>query len=339
MTEQLTYLPAQDAGWRAFADAHATSPLQQPSWFDVLLDAYRRPARVAALLGEDNAIAAILPMLQSKLPWRRTWTALPYTDVFEPLALSAAARQQLLGKLASAPAAEPIILRAGADSPGWTSRELGSVQVIDVSGGAEAVLRQASSATRRNVKRARRPASGLVARPISSAEEFVGSNLWLMSQTRRRLGTPTQPKRYWARLWDLHAAGHALTIGVYLEQRLVASGVFVAAREHAVYKYGASDASTWELRPNFLMFATAFDELAARGIKTMDFGVTDAANASLRDFKARWGGEERAAHYSATDERLLPATLEPGRLLTRSLQRAPAFVGRGIGTLAYPFVG
>jgi len=70
-----------------------------------------------------------------------------------------------------------------------------------------------------------------------------------------------------------------------------------------------------------MMFATAFDQLAARGVQSMDFGITDLRNASLRDFKGRWGGEEQAAHFSATDVRMLPDTLEPGPLLTRTIQR------------------
>jgi hypothetical protein len=70
----------------------------------------------------------------------------------------------------------------------------------------------------------------------------------------------------------------------------------------------------------------------------MDFGITDQSNVSLRKFKARWGGEERPACFSATDARLLPHSLEPGRILTQAIQRMPVFAGRAIGSLAYPFI-
>jgi hypothetical protein len=85
------------------------------------------------------------------------------------------------------------------------------------------------------------------------------------------------------------------------------------------------------------MLANAFDHIAARGVKSLDLGTTDVHNTSLRSFKANWGGEERPAYFSATDSRLLPDTLEPGSLLTRTIQNTPVFVGRAIGSLAYPF--
>jgi hypothetical protein len=138
-------------------------------------------------------------------------------------------------------------------------------------------------------------------------------------------------------VWELHERDEAMTIGVYLNDGLVANGVFIVGRVHAVYKYGASTLATRHLRTNYLMFASAFDHIAARGLRSMDFGVTDLQNTSLRRFKAHWGGEEQAAYFSATDARLLPNTLEPGPLLTAAIQHTPVFVGRAIGSLAYPF--
>ena len=129
-----------------------------------------------------------------------------------------------------------------------------------------------------------------------------------------------------------------MTIGVYRGTALVASGVFLLGGSHAMYKYGASEPSAWRLRPNHLMFSVAFDRLAERGARTMDFGLTDLANASLREFKATWGGEETAASFSATDPRLLPRTTEPSRLLASTIRHTPALTGRAIGALAYRYM-
>jgi hypothetical protein len=72
-------------------------------------------------------------------------------------------------------------------------------------------------------------------------------------------------------------------------------------------------------------------------MRSMDFGITDLGNQTLRRYKTQWGGEEQQAYFSATDVGLLPQTVEPGRLLSTTLQRAPTFVGRTVGSLAYPF--
>jgi hypothetical protein len=278
-----------------------------------------------------------MPMIRSKLPWRPRWTSLPFTDTLEPVSMTRAHRDHLLVAAARDSDTHPILIRTHASLPGWFSRQVGTVQVLDVSNGAEGVLRSVGAGTRREVKRAQRPDVGLTARPITSRDEFLGPSLTLIAGSRRRLGAPTQPRRYWSQVWQLHKRGEALTIGVYLGGKLVAIGVFIVGTNHAVYKYGASDSATRRLRTNYMMLATAFDHIAACGVQSMDFGLTDLHNGPLRRFKARWGGEERPAHFSATDAQLLPKTIEPGRLLTQTIRHMPVVAGRVIGSFAYPF--
>ena len=166
----------------------------------------------------------------------------------------------------------------------------------------------------------------------------MGASLDLLARSRRRLGAPTQPRRYWSRVWKLHEQDRALTIGAYLDEQLVANAIFVIGASHATFKYSASDSQTRNLRSNYLAFATALEHLETRGMRSLDFGITDLHNTSLRRYKVHWGGEEQPAYFSATDASMLPDTLEPGRLLTTTIQRTPVLVGRTVGSLAYPFV-
>jgi hypothetical protein len=332
----LTLLSPEDLGWRAFAAGHATSPTQRPSWLETITRAYGLKAQIVALTDPDGSILAALPMIRSKLPWRHRWTSLPFTDTIEPLAVDAAHRDELLVAVAEDGDLQSILVRTHAPPSGWFSRQVGTVQVVDLSNGAEGVLRGAKRKTRQNIKLAQK--AGLTARPITSRSEFLGASLTLMAQSRQRLGAPTQPRRYWSRVWQLHEREEALTIGVYLCDKLVANGVFIIGSNHAVFKYSASDSATRHLRTNYLAVATALEHIAARGVQSMDFGITDLRNTSLREYKARWGGEEQPAHFSATGAGMLPGTLEPGRLLTKTIQHTPVFVGRAIGSLAYPFV-
>ena len=162
------------------------------------------------------------------------------------------------------------------------------MQTVDITDGSEGVLRDAGSNAKRGVKRSRKEMS-LRAAAVDSRQDFLGPVLQLTARSRRRIGVPTQPRRYWSRIWNLHEQGLAMTIGVYCDDALVASGVFLLGRSHAIYKYGASEPSAWQLRPNHLMFSTAFDRLAERGARTMDFGLTDLANDSLREVQGFMG--------------------------------------------------
>ncbi len=332
----ISVLSPDSDGWRTFATEHATSPLQHPAWLDTLTGAYRLHAQIVALTDSQGSILAGLPMIHSKLPWRKGWTSLPFTDTFEPITDNDTHRDELLSEAAKHAGAEPILLRTHTDLPGWSSRQVGTVQVLDLTEGAEGVLRGAKSKTRQNIKLACK--AGLTAKPIVSRSEFMGANLDLLACSRARLGAPTQPRRYWSRVWELHEREQALTIGVYLNEKLLANAIFVIGDRHATFKYSASDAQGKNLRSNYLAFATALQELEARGMQSMDFGITDMHNTSLRKYKVHWGGEEQPAYFSATDASMLPDTIEPGRLLTTVIQRTPVFVGRTVGSLAYPFV-
>jgi CelD/BcsL family acetyltransferase involved in cellulose biosynthesis len=333
---RFTVLSPEDQQWRMFAAGHAGSPMQHPTWLDALVRAYRLEARIMALT--DGSILAALPVVRSRLPRRPRWTSLPFTDTLEPVSVNSGYRDELVAAVAEQRDIQPVLIRTGAGLPGWSCRQVGTTQVIDLSNGADHVLRSASLHHRRSVDRARRRDTGLSARLITCRREFLVANLALYTQSRRRLGAPTQPRRYWSQLWRMHERDQAVTIGVYLDDALVASGVFMVGSGRAVLKHAASDLATRRLRTNHMMFITAFEQLAARGERFIDFGITDLHNSGLRNFKARWGGEERPAYFSATDARLLPDTLEPGRLVSQTIKHTPAVVGRTVGTLGYRFV-
>jgi len=165
----------------------------------------------------------------------------------------------------------------------------------------------------------------------------MGANLALIARSRSRVGVPTQPRRFWSRLWDMHERDEAITVAVYLKDVLTASAIFLLGNDHAVFKYSASDLATRKLRTNQLAAATGVELLAGAGIRSLDFGISDLSNQTLRRYKRQWGGEEQPAYFSATDARLLPQTTEPGRLLSSTIQRAPSFVGRTVGSVAYSF--
>lgn len=331
-------LEPEDSRWQQHALAHADSPLQHPAWLDTLRSAYGLRARIAALIGEDGEVGATLPLIASKLPRRRRWTALPFTDALAPVAAEETQRERLMGALAEHSHLGPTLVRCRVEAPGWTARQVGAVHVLDISAGLDAVLANAARTVRQNVRAAERPENGLSVGPIVSREQFMGANLGLIARSRSRVGVPTQPRRYWSRLWEMHERSEAYTLAVRVEDRPVATAVFLLGTQRAVFKYSASEAAVRNLRTNYLLLVTAIAHLRELGISWLDFGITDLRNTSLARFKRQWGCEEHPAFFSATDARLLPKSIEPGRLLSATIQRAPSSLGRTIGSLAYAYV-
>jgi hypothetical protein len=231
----------------------------------------------------------------------------------------------------------PILVRTRTELPGWASREVGTTHLLDREGGRDGVLARANRTARQHVRVAERPENGLRAVVVSSRSEFMGPHLTLVAQSRSRVGVPTQPRRYWSGLWHMHEREEALTVMVYSGESPAASALFLLGRDHAVFKYSASQRSSRHLRTNHLALVTAIEHLSAKGMGSLDFGLTDLRNHTLAQYKRQWGGEEQPAYFSATHANLLPDTVEPGRLLSATLQRTPPFVGRTVGSIAYPF--
>ena len=120
----------------------------------------------------------------------------------------------------------------------------------------------------------------------------------------------------------------------------IAAAVYLTHGKLVTYKYGASAASALKKRPNNLLMLNVIRDHAERGFEVFDFGRTDLDNEGLRRFKRSLGAEEIPLAYTYLTE---PAPLgEPSlkeRVMTTTIRRSPAVVGRLAGQMLYRHVG
>lgn len=162
----------------------------------------------------------------------------------------------------------------------------------------------------------------------------------LYVMTRRRLGLPTQSKRFVMRFAELFEQGLGFVLLARQEGRDVAGAVFFSAYGTITYELGASDHRYLSSRPNNLLFMEAIRWGCETGHHTLDFGRTELDNEGLRRFKRAWGATEYPMRYSTFGT---PSSVErPSRLrsvLHATIPRAPAAFGRAVGTALYPHLG
>jgi lipid II:glycine glycyltransferase (peptidoglycan interpeptide bridge formation enzyme) len=172
---------------------------------------------------------------------------------------------------------------------------------------------------------------------VSRSREDLDVFYRLHLETRRRLGVPVQPKRFLDLLWE-HVIQPGLGFIVLARRagRPLAGAVFLAWNGNLIYKFGASDARSWELRPNNLVIWTAIDWACRNGFRQLDFGRSDLENQGLRDFKSRWGAPETPLVYSYV------ATSPPGstprlvmRAVAKLIRSSPPIVCRLLGEVLY----
>lgn len=335
-------LALDDPRWQGFVAQHpAAGPFHHPAWAALLAHTYGHRPFVLAALDPAGSLQAGLPAIEVAGPRSRRWVALPFTDDCSPLLTSAVELDAFARDLESARRAAGIArLEVRAALPGGAARPCGEALVHRLELGPDPARVWATfhrSQVQRNVQRAER--DGVAVRWATSVGDVAGVFYALHLGTRWRQGVPVQPRGYFRRLArDLLGRGLGFALLAYSGERPIAGAVFLAWNGTVIYKYGASDAAYWRLRPNHLLFWTAIRWACLSGYRVFDFGRTDSDNAGLRDFKRGWGTVEAPLVYSCLGQ----AGGGAGRggaldLLGRVIRRSPAWVCRGLGEVLYRY--
>jgi CelD/BcsL family acetyltransferase involved in cellulose biosynthesis len=339
----LDALPISDPRWSEFVSAcPAAHPFHHPAWAALIAEAHGLEGSGLARLAADGSVEAGLPVLELSRLGRRRWVALPYTDFCPPLARAGPVPDGLaveLDALRRESNVRELAVRAKlpGDEAVVTRRSI--AHVLELGPDSDAVFKGLRSSFRTHVRKAER--GGVLsfrwgAEPADLTEAFYRLHL----DTRRRLGKPVQRRRFFELMWT-----HVMAIGfgrvglVYAEGRPIAGAVFLTWNDTTVYLYGASDAASWKLQPNSLLFWRALQAASESGNRLFDFGRSNPENEGLRNFKRGWGADESELLYTAlgaepADEQSTEGRAQ--RVVESMIRRSPAPVARVIGELLYP---
>jgi CelD/BcsL family acetyltransferase involved in cellulose biosynthesis len=296
-----------------------------------------------ALEDAQGELVAGVPVVETRGVFGgRRWISLPFTDLCPPLVSDD-------GDLGARLEAE---INAARTQAGVTSAELraapSSEDAIVLPAGLLHTLRlerdpeQTFSRFKPNVRNKIRSAdrSGLTVARAEREEDLTQTFYALQTATRRRLGVPVQPRRYFSLLWRrVLEPGLGFLLLAREGGQPVAGAVFLAWNGAVVYKYGASDAAAWRLRPNNAVLWHAINWACENGYSTFDFGRTELGNEGLREFKRGWGTDETSLTYSVIGPlRVSGSKAELGaRLMGPFIRRTPSFVCRAIGHALYRY--
>jgi len=337
--------PIGDPAWLSFVEASPGAVVfHHPRWLGLLRQQYGYEIQACCIEGE-RGIEAGIPMarIESRLTGRR-FVALPFSDVCPPL-LGPDATEAALPALGAALAEESrgagldLTVHASMPSlPGAFVQRRFLRHLLPLSDDFAEVERGiGKSQIKRGIRRARRHGLRTERRTDAAALEAFYA---LHVETRRRLGAPTQPKRFIERFGALFDAGLGFVAVVLDQARPIAAAVFLTHNATLTYKYGASEASSLRKRPNNLLFADVISWACGAGFRTLDFGRTDLDNEGLRSFKRSWGSSEQelAYTYAAKEEPSRSPALRD-RVMSTTIRRSPALVGRLIGEALYGHFG
>jgi len=350
--------PLDDSDWDArLARLPDASFFHGAAWARVLHETYgfrpvyfvaTSPAADPAAGGDRSGpagCAAVLPVMEvdSWLTGRRG-VSLPFTDACAPLAAEGATLPALFAAV-----------RDHAKERGWKywecrggRRLFGDVPAstsfwghqLPLSADTSALFSRLEGSARRAVHKAEQ--SGLTIE-FSQTREAVREFHRLLCRTRRRLGVPPQPWRFFE---NIHR--HVLMRGqgwVVLARRgatAVAGAIYFQSGRTAIYKFGASDHRWQHLRANNLVMWAAIRQFGQQGFAQLDLGRTSLGNEGLRRYKLGWGAAEQPVEYVRYEPRtgdFVTARDQSTGWHSGVFRLLPLPVSRAIGAALYKHVG
>lgn len=337
----MTTLALDDVSWHSFVHSHPDATVfHHPAWAGLLADCYGYEASVCAVPGDGGDIAAAAPLMfvKSRLTGRRA-VSLPFTDFCPPLVTDRAALGDLMRALEERRRAE--------DWPKLEIRwDLGDLaragetclrHVTPLGDDADAVIKTFNKSRVRGARKARD--AGVTIRR-SWAWDDVDAFYRLHLGTRRRQGVPTQPRRFFRLLWErVLARGLGFVLVAEHDGAPIAAAVFLRFNGTLIYKYGASDEDSWNLRPNNLLFLEAITAGCEVGDRVFDWGRTDVGHEGLADFKRGWGAEEQTVTYGVLGDASAGGGTPGGGIVKNVIQKSPAWVSRAVGEALYGHFG
>jgi len=336
--------PSKDCRWSEFVKEHPNGVVfHTPAWIKLLSETYGYRPLAYTFMDSTGIIHRGIPFLEISSPLiGKRWVSLPFTDYCPPLYTKSEELQAILEYLINIRKAQKlknIEIRFPIHNKGifWDNSFV--LHILRLDKNPEVVFKGfRKKGVQYEIKKAQR--DGVEVRTCASKKEFeIFYDLQLM--TRKRLGVPIQPKRFFELLWDrLIEKDFGFVLIAYKNAVPLSGAVFLKYKSTVSYKYSASDPNYLRLSPNNAVLWRAIEWACINGYEVFDFGKTRVANVGLRNFKRGWGTVEQSLPYSFIASS--PASSGSGlfhRLAGTVIRHSPSFVCRGIGEALYKHFG
>jgi CelD/BcsL family acetyltransferase involved in cellulose biosynthesis len=312
--------PRTDPLWAALAGGDGGSLFTSPPWIGAVCDIYGfRPTARVAVDPSGRPLGGVAWVDVDDLRGRRR-LALPFCDRADPIVADADAWRLVSGDAlagdrpftlrcleGSRATADPRLTVVG--EAAWHTTSLDR-HLVDL----HAALRPR---TRRNIATARRSGVEVVLR--DDEEAMATYHRLHVGLRKRKYRLLAQPLEFFERIRAAFAPSGALCTALALVDGVpVAGAVYLVWGDTVYYKFGASRAEFLPLRPNDAVHWRVLRWAHERGLRTLDWGLSDLDQPGLCAYKSNWASREGRIR-----------TLTGGGLH----QGAPAEVGQLLGVV------
>ena len=306
-------------------------------WLEVLRSSYSINLQVVTLHSEGELRAAGV-LARTKGLFSTRLVSLPFSDCGQPLALDDEARADFLRALAASNPGASIEIRGAAGPEPWENINCFAHWTLAMQRSFAEIQAGFSRTVRGGIKRARKDNVQIDrGSSIDSMRRFFNLQL----ETRRRLGLPPQPFKFFATVYKKFARGDDCEIWLArLEGRDLAGLVLLRNGDQLCYKWAAR-LEDGHQGANHLLVASMIEEHAGKS-RSLDLGRCDVRNQGLVRSKADLGCVARALPYAFYPKapRIISSEVlsGPAKTLSRAWKRLPLPVTRVLGAALYRYI-
>jgi hypothetical protein len=295
--------PLQDERWLEYLQSHPdATAFHSPAWLDALRRTfgYEPVVATASRPGEALRSGIAFCRIASPITGRRV-VSLPFSDHCQPMAEQPEDLADVQNALVSCMHRERMrYAEIRPRTPAFQAPE-GFVPVNDfwlhtlkLTPSLDDLFRGFhKDCIQRKIRRAER--EGLVAE-AGRCDTILGKFYHLLLLTRRRLGVPPHPLRWFRNLVETFAENLEISVASK-DGEPVASILTLRFKDALVYKYGCSDARHNRLGGMPFLFWRAIRQARTLGLRELDFGRSDPDDTGLVTFKDRLGCTRTPLRY------------------------------------------
>jgi CelD/BcsL family acetyltransferase involved in cellulose biosynthesis len=319
--EVLVSDPRTDPRWRELSRGPSGHLFLSPPWITAVCETYGfTPTCRLVTDGTDEPRGGLVVVPVSDMCGSRL-LSLPFSDHADPVVDDAETWSSLVQGLLSPDV--PFTLRcfdtavpataAGAEG-GLRRTGAAAWHGTWLEGDQDAMLGRLSGHARRNIRIAER--SGVTVH-LSTGLDAVRSFHELHRRLRRdKYRLLAQPWELFERIWQEFAREDGVVTALArVGDQVVAGAVFLVWQDVLYYKFGASLREHLALRPNDAIFWAGLRLAQQRGLRLLDWGLSDLDQPGLVAYKRKWAPEERTIVTLRGGGEMAPGATEQRALL------------------------
>ncbi|HKV64643.1 MAG TPA: GNAT family N-acetyltransferase [Candidatus Acidoferrum sp.] len=291
--------PRSDLLWRKLVEEASSGVFHSPDWIQVLTDTYGWEAHAYVILDDRGEPCAGIPFCRITDMLGERIVALPFSDYCDPIVNDANAWRNLVDQLL--PEHLPITVRClHNDLPLADERFALFKQAkwhgLDLQGESDVIWKGMHDSTQRAIRKSQR--EGLVVRPAQSEEELRVFFEMHLKVRKYKYGLLAQPYSFFQNIWrHFVEMQHGFILLALSEGKIVAGDFFLIYKDTLYYKFNASLPGDLSHRPNDLLIWEGIRVGKNRGLKLLDFGLSDIDQEGLVRYKRKFGTQEKTISF------------------------------------------